>query len=88
MDIGVHQCRFVSPVDFSTFGLGAGFDRWIVLVQPRLYSLGALFVSTTDRLLWREAPALQVIPNTPNRQLDAVFTANQLGDRRPESQYQ
>ncbi len=71
-DIGIDQCGFITPVNFSALGLGFGFNGGVLLIEPRLDGFGALLVSFFDWLLRRKAPACQVVANSPNRQFDAV----------------
>ncbi len=61
--IRIHQRRFVTPVNLSGFSFGAPLDGRILLVDPLLDGFWSLFVGALDGLLWREAPALEVVPN-------------------------
>ena len=63
----VRQRRFIAPMDFAALRFGALGDGRIVLLEPRLHSLGASLIGAPDRFLGRKAPTLQIFADAADR---------------------
>ncbi|TWT45153.1 hypothetical protein RAS1_15750 [Phycisphaerae bacterium RAS1] len=82
--------ELVAPVNLAVFGLGLLHDRRILLLLPALHGRRVAFVRPPQRLLRREAPALQVAARRSHRNVQAGALRDQVADRlaRPEREGQ
>jgi hypothetical protein len=65
-------------MNLRLFCFGLFRNLWILVIEPLLDRLWPLLVGLFDRLLRRKTPALQVVANRANRQLDAALLLNEL----------
>ena len=63
--------RLIAPVNLSFFLFRPGGNDRIIPLQPFLHRLRTLLVSALDRLLRSKSPTLEILPNRPDRHLDA-----------------
>jgi hypothetical protein len=66
-NICVDERGLVTPVNLAAFGFRALCDGRIFLVEPFLDGLRTLFIGASDRLLWSEAPAFEIVANGAHR---------------------
>ena len=73
-------------MDLGALALGPGGDRRILVIEPALDLLRQLFVCPLERLLRREAPALQIVADRAHRHPKAIPLLNEHTDRRARPQ--
>ena len=70
------NARFIAPTNFSALRFGPSGNRRIVRIQPLFDCLRFLLKGSLERPLRGEAPAIQVAPNRPARQVNQKALPN------------
>lgn len=77
IDIVAPQTGFVSPVNFRIFFLGFCRNRRILFTQPDPNSFIISFVCSSDRLLRRKFPLLQILSHSLQCQIHRILLFDQ-----------
>ena len=81
------QTHLVAPVNLCSIALGPRANRRIFLLEPLPYQLGVSLVRSSQGLLWRESPTVQVASHRPHRHLDTKPASQEFPHRFPRPEH-